>query len=168
VSPRQYAVAYAVAGVIRFAAWVHESDATMRGDVERRGYTLEETTRAMGMMLDDIRIAHPEIAVGPADWSEYLRAEGLPPDFLSAADHPALHVLAARLDGAVVASALAYDFGADCGIYNVGTAERARRRGARHGVDRRSAIRRARARMLDRQPAVDADGRAGVRRRGVP
>src|SRR4051794_10274179 len=32
--------AYAAAGVGRFAAWIHESDATMRGVLERRGYTL--------------------------------------------------------------------------------------------------------------------------------
>jgi ribosomal protein S18 acetylase RimI-like enzyme len=35
----------------------------------------------------------------------------------------------ARLDGAAVATALAFDHGGDCGIYNVGTLERARRRG---------------------------------------
>jgi ribosomal protein S18 acetylase RimI-like enzyme len=29
----------------------------------------------------------------------------------------------------MVAAALAYDFGGDCGIYNVGTVEKARRRG---------------------------------------
>jgi len=29
--------AYAAAGVPRFAAWVHESDEAMRGDLERRG-----------------------------------------------------------------------------------------------------------------------------------
>jgi hypothetical protein len=31
--------AYAAAGVTRFAAWVHESDEAMRGDLKRRGYT---------------------------------------------------------------------------------------------------------------------------------
>jgi predicted GNAT family acetyltransferase len=44
------------------------------------------------------------------------------------ADHAAF-LLAARADGELVAAALAYDFGDDCGIYNVGTVERARRRG---------------------------------------
>ena len=47
--------AYANAGVTRYAAWVHESDRPMRSDLERRGYTLDEVTRAMGMALDDIR-----------------------------------------------------------------------------------------------------------------
>ena len=55
--------------------------------------------------------------------------EGLPPDFLAAADHAAFHLLVARADGELVAAALAYDFADDCGIYNVGTVEMARRRG---------------------------------------
>jgi ribosomal protein S18 acetylase RimI-like enzyme len=121
--------AYAAAGVSRFAARVHERDAGMRGDLERRGYTVEETTRAMGTALDDIRLPRPDHGLGPADWSEYLAAEGLSPEFLATADHGAFHVLVARAGGDIVAAALAYDFDGDCGIYNVGTAARARRRG---------------------------------------
>jgi GNAT superfamily N-acetyltransferase len=120
---------YAAAGVTRFAAWVHESDEPLRAELERRGYTLDTTTRAMGMALDDIAVARPRIDLGPADWSEYLRMDGLPPDFLSAADHASFHLLAVCVDGEMVAAALAYDFGDDCGIYNVGTVEKARRRG---------------------------------------
>src|SRR4051812_41339702 len=37
--------AYAAAGVSSFAAWVHESDEGMRGEVQRRGYTHNESTR---------------------------------------------------------------------------------------------------------------------------
>src|SRR5205807_4289681 len=48
--------ACAAAGVTRFAAWVHESDAAMRSDLDRRGYTLDEVTRAMGMALEEIRL----------------------------------------------------------------------------------------------------------------
>jgi len=48
---------------------------------------------------------------------------------LEHADHAAFHLLAARIDGEMVAAALAYDFGGDSGIYNVGTVEKARRRG---------------------------------------
>jgi ribosomal protein S18 acetylase RimI-like enzyme len=120
---------YAVAGVSNFAAWVHESDPAMRAELERRGYTLDTTTRAMGMALDDIAVPRPHIRLGPADWAEYLRMEGLPPDFLAAADHAAFHLLVARIGGEMVAAALAYDFAGDCGIYNVGTVEKARRRG---------------------------------------
>ena len=121
--------AYGAAGVTRFAAWVHESDEAMRGDLERRGYALDESTRAMGMALDDIRLPRPEIELVPPDWSEYLRIIGVPPNFLSGADPGAYHILVARLDGENVATAMAFDLGSDCGIYNVTTLERARRRG---------------------------------------
>jgi GNAT superfamily N-acetyltransferase len=120
---------YAAAGVARFAAWVHESDEPMHAELEQRGYTLDTTTRAMGMALDDIAVPRPQIALRPARWLEYLTLEGLPLDFLSTADHAAFHVLAARIDGEMVAAALAYDFGDDCGIYNVETVEKARKRG---------------------------------------
>jgi ribosomal protein S18 acetylase RimI-like enzyme len=120
---------YAAAGVARFAAWVHENDEPMRGELDRRGYTLDTTTRAMGMTLDDIGVPRPQIPLRPARWLEYLTMEGLPLDFLRTADHSAFHLLAARADGALVAAALAYDFGDDCGIYNLGTIETARRRG---------------------------------------
>jgi ribosomal protein S18 acetylase RimI-like enzyme len=121
--------AYSAAGVTRFAAWVHESDEAMRTDLERRGYTLDESTRAMGMALDDIRLPRPEIELGPPDWFDYLRIIGVPRGFLSGADHAAFHVLVARLDGENVATAMAFDLGGDCGIYNATTLERARRRG---------------------------------------
>jgi len=120
---------YAGAGVARFAAWVHESDEPMRAELEQRGYTLDTTTRAMGMALDDIAVPRPEIPLRPARWLEYLTIEHLPLDFLATADHAAFHLLAARIDGEMVAAALAYDFGGDCGIYNVGTVEKARKRG---------------------------------------
>lgn len=121
--------AYSSARVTRFAAWVHESDAAMRRDLERRGYTIDESTRAMGMRIDDLRRPRPEIELGSPDWFEYLRILEVPPGFLSGADHNAFHVLVGRLDGENVATAMAFDLGGDCGIYNVTTLERARRRG---------------------------------------
>ena len=121
--------AYAAAGLTSFAAWGHESDRAMRGELERRGYTLDTTTRAMGMALDEIRLPRPAIELSTADWDEYLSMDGLPPDLLAAADHAAFHLLAARADGELIAAALAYDFAGDCGIYNVGTVAKARRRG---------------------------------------
>jgi ribosomal protein S18 acetylase RimI-like enzyme len=120
---------YAAAGVTRFAAWVHERDEAMRTDLERRGYRLDTSTRAMGMALDDIRLPRPEIELGPPDWLEYLRIIGVPPNFLSGADPAAYHVLVARLDGENVATGMAFDLDGDCGIYNVTTLEHARRRG---------------------------------------
>jgi GNAT superfamily N-acetyltransferase len=121
--------AYADVNLDRFAAWVHESDEPMRAELERRGFTVDTTTRAMGMPLERIRVPDPTISLGPAPWSEYLQYERLPPAFLKDADHASFHVLAAREAGTIAAAALAYDQGADCGIYNVGTVEPARRRG---------------------------------------
>ena len=118
---------YAAAGVTRFAAWIRETDDTLRGDLQRRGYVLDTTTRAMGRWLDDL--ADPSIRPEPVTWPEYLASAGLPPDFLRDADHAALHALAVRDDGEIVSAALAYDHDGDCGIYNVETVERARRRG---------------------------------------
>src|SRR6266511_4267705 len=65
--------AYTSAGVDRYAAWVHESDEGMRAELSRRGYILEESTRAMGMSLGDVSIGAPEVELRPADWGEYLR-----------------------------------------------------------------------------------------------
>jgi len=49
--------AYSAAGVERYAAWVHESDEATRRELSARGYTLDQSTRAMGMSLDDIALA---------------------------------------------------------------------------------------------------------------
>jgi ribosomal protein S18 acetylase RimI-like enzyme len=121
--------AYATAGVARFAAWVHERDAALRQALERRGYTRDAATRAMGLALDDFRLPRPALELGPPDWDECLRLLGVPPGLLAEADPAAFHVLVARLGGENVATALAFDHGGDCGIYNVATLERARRRG---------------------------------------
>lgn len=80
--------AYVAAGVDRFTAWVHDSDEAMRDDLERRGYTLDTTTRAMGMALDDIRLPRPDLDLEPADWSDYLKTAGLQPDFLKGPTTP--------------------------------------------------------------------------------
>jgi ribosomal protein S18 acetylase RimI-like enzyme len=120
---------YADADVARFAVWAHESDGALRVELERRGYLLDETTRAMGMELDDLRAPPPEVELAPPDWFEYLRIVGVPPSFLAGADRSVYHVLVARHRGESVATAMAYDHRDDCGIYNVGTVEHARRRG---------------------------------------
>ncbi|MGE5274112.1 MAG: GNAT family N-acetyltransferase [Verrucomicrobiota bacterium] len=121
--------AYARAGVDRFAVWVHESDQAMRDDLERRGYAVAEATRAMGMALDDIRVPPPDIELGPSGLDLHRRILGLPPCLLNGTDRSAVRVLVASLDGENVATALAVDHEGDCGIYNVGTLERARGRG---------------------------------------
>jgi ribosomal protein S18 acetylase RimI-like enzyme len=121
--------AYAAAEVDRFAAWVHESDKAMHADLERRGYALNESTRAMGLMLDDISVPRVEIDRAPAEWEEHLRILGLPPGLLGGIDHSAFHLLVASLDNKNVATAMALDHEDDCGIYNVATLKHARRRG---------------------------------------
>jgi ribosomal protein S18 acetylase RimI-like enzyme len=121
--------AYRQAGISSFAAWVHDSDAGLRADLEERVYTLAESTRAMGMTLDEIRLDRPAVELARADWSEHLRVSELPAQLLSGGSHDAVHILVARLAGENVATAIALDQGTDCGIYNVGTREHARRRG---------------------------------------
>jgi ribosomal protein S18 acetylase RimI-like enzyme len=126
--------AYAAAGVDRFAAWVHESDRVMQTDLERRGYRFDTTTRAMGMTLADARLDKSRIDLAPPDWNEHLRVNELPTDFLARADPAAYRIAIARLDGESVATAIAFQLDGDCGIYNVGTLEHARRRGLASGV----------------------------------
>jgi len=121
--------AYAAAGIPGFAAWVHETDGPMRRDLERRGYRVRETTRAMGMRLEDLRLPRPDVDLAPATVAEHLRLIGVPPTLLRGAGHDAFHILVGRLGGENVATALAFDAGGDRGVYNVGTLEHARRRG---------------------------------------
>ena len=121
--------AYAAAGVDRFAVWVHETDRSTATSLERRGYRLAESTRAMGMELDSIRPPRGTIELGPPDWEEYLRIAELPPGLLTGIDPSAFHVVIGRLDGQSVAAGIALDLDGDCGIYNIGTVEHARRRG---------------------------------------
>ena len=126
------AAAYRSAGVERYAAWVHESDAGMRAELTGRGYALEESTRAMGMALDDLPVGRPAVDLAPLDWPEYLaylEAVGVPGGLLSGADPSAFHTLGARRAGEHVATAIAFDHDGDCGISNMSTVEAARRRG---------------------------------------
>ena len=122
-------IVYRQAGIRRYAAWVHATDSGLRGELEQRGYAITESTRAMGMTLDEIRGTRPEVDVARADWSEHRRVGELPPGLLAAGGHDSYHILVASIDGENVATALAFDLDGDCGIYNVGTLQHARRRG---------------------------------------
>jgi ribosomal protein S18 acetylase RimI-like enzyme len=121
--------AYASAGVDRFAAWVHETDRALQWDLGRRGYRIDTTTRAMGATLNAHRLPRPAVELAPADWHEHLRVAEVPIGLLAAADPAAYRVALARLDGESVATAMAFEFDGDCGVYNVSTLEQARRRG---------------------------------------
>lgn len=121
--------AYAAAGIEGFAAWVHESDAAMCAELSRRGYAIEETTRAMGMALDDVRVPRQELELAAPSFAEHLRVIDVPPGFLAGVDGAALHTPVVRRGGESVASGMAFDHEGDCGIFNVVTVEHARRRG---------------------------------------
>jgi ribosomal protein S18 acetylase RimI-like enzyme len=121
------AAAYSVAGVDRFAAWAHEKDAGLVGALEARGYRFDTSTRAMGMRLDDL----PPRPDGPIEFTDlrtHVAAIGLP-DLLAGVDTDAFRVVVAPSATDPVATAIALRVDGDCGIYNVGTAEHARRRG---------------------------------------
>jgi ribosomal protein S18 acetylase RimI-like enzyme len=122
--------AYAARDVDRYAAWVREGDEALRTAVEARGYRLEETTRAMGMSLDDLSLPRPQLDLAEphADaYADFFRREELDPGLIVAFD--VFHLLIAMDEGDHVTSATAYDHDGDCGIFNVTTLEHARRRG---------------------------------------
>jgi len=125
--------AYGGAGVEHYAAWVHESDAGMAAELGARGYAIAETTRVMGLKLDDPPPRPTAAAeIDPADWAtylNYLHGLGLPETLLTGVNPEAFHVLAARQNGKVVATALGFDHRGDCGIFNMSTIKPARRRG---------------------------------------
>jgi GNAT superfamily N-acetyltransferase len=126
------AAAYGAAGVESYAAWVPEDDARMHAELSGRGYTVVESTRAMGMPLHDIPTPFPDVELGPLEWPDYLdylEGVGVAAGLLDGADPSAFHVLAARRAGETVATAIAFDHCGDCGIYNMSTVEHARRRG---------------------------------------
>ena len=94
--------AYRSAGVDRYAAWVHEGDEGMCAELSGRGYTIAESTRAMGMSLDEVSVSEPRVELAPLDWAEYLEylsLIGVPAGLLSGVDPTAFHSLGARLAG---------------------------------------------------------------------
>jgi GNAT superfamily N-acetyltransferase len=121
--------AYTGAKVDRFAVWAHEGDEALRTDLERRGYMLADSTRAMAMTLDEIRVPRTEVDLAPADWQEHMRIIGAPPGLLGNADLSAFSLVVASLEGESVSTVVALDYEGDCGIYDVATLEHARNRG---------------------------------------
>jgi GNAT superfamily N-acetyltransferase len=120
---------YRHAGIDRYAAWVHESDAPLIADFLGRGYRLSEANRAMSVRLDDLTIPRPELDVVDPGWPEHVRIIEAPEGLLHRLDLRHFRLYAARLAGRPVATAIAFDHDGDCGVYNVGTLPEARRRG---------------------------------------
>src|SRR4051794_31112153 len=90
--------AYAAADIERYAAWVHETDKPMRGDLESRAYTLDTSTRVMGIALADLRVSRPELEIRTGDWPQYLAhlaMDQVPCGLLAGVDSSAFHVLVA-------------------------------------------------------------------------
>jgi GNAT superfamily N-acetyltransferase len=108
---------------------VRERDEAMRHELEARGYTVDTSTRAMGMALDSIPVPRPDVELVRLDWDELLRVFEYPAGLLAGADHSQFHVLSAVLDGEPVSAAMAFDHDGDTGVFNVETLPRARRRG---------------------------------------
>jgi ribosomal protein S18 acetylase RimI-like enzyme len=124
--------AYRCAGIERYAAWVHESDAGMCAELSARGYAVTESTRAMGMVLDALPPACPQVETRSLAWDEYLAflwSDDAPAGLLRGADPTRFHALGAERDGATVCAGVAFDHDGDCGVFNVGTLAAARRRG---------------------------------------
>jgi ribosomal protein S18 acetylase RimI-like enzyme len=123
---------YRDAGVTAYAAWVHESDTAMLEELTSSGFVHQETTWAMGRQLEAMAPAtdtDTDTDVGLGDWEDYLGVLELPPGLLRDADPHDFHVFVGRLDAEPVATGMSFDHDGDCGIYNVGTLDRARRRG---------------------------------------
>jgi len=121
--------AYVRAGIDGYAAWVHDSDTPLIDDLLARGYRLSEATRAMSVRLHATTAPRTELDVIELEWSEHLRIIEAPEGLLRHFDTRRFRLYGARLDGRPVVTAIAFDYDADCGIYNVGTVPEARRRG---------------------------------------
>jgi ribosomal protein S18 acetylase RimI-like enzyme len=120
---------YAERGIERFAVWVHESDAAAAGMLAARGYAYDSSTRSMAMDLADFTSPGvPPLDLAEPDLEAFWRVAevpGMTPGLPSAGAHFYL----ARFEGRPAATLMAFDHEGDCGIYMVGTAPAARRRG---------------------------------------
>ena len=67
--------AYAATSVSRFAAWAHETDRPMHRDLERRGYRIDTTTRAMSAASQTNVYRSTCLKAGPKRKSWYVRTK---------------------------------------------------------------------------------------------
>jgi hypothetical protein len=159
--------AYAAACVTHFAAWVHESDEAMRSDLEQRGYTLDTSTRAMGMALDEIRLLRPQIELPPRTGSSTCASSACRrissrcrPQRLPDPGCTPRRRERRDCDGVRPRRRLR-----DLQRRNAGACPAAR---TRHRADGAPRARCSRARMSNGERPIDRDGRARLRRRRLP
>ena len=83
------------------------------------------------MPLADILVPRRSSSSAPPDWADYLLLAifGVPPRAFSTGPTRRVPPAARPPRRRSVATAMAFDHDGDCGIYNVGTLEHARRRG---------------------------------------
>jgi GNAT superfamily N-acetyltransferase len=122
--------AYRDRGVESYAIWVHESEKTVAGEIEGRGYVYDSSTRTMAMPIADLGEADTsKLELVEPDLAEFHRAFGMPEGLFSELSWQGAHLYLARFNGEDAATLMAFDHEGDCGIYNVATVPTARRRG---------------------------------------
>lgn len=119
---------YDAAGIDGYTVWVREQHSAMAGLLVDRGFRIQESTRAMGLTLDELAVLPPAADVDPVEPSVHLRLIGVP-DLWVAADPEPFKACVVRSGPLEVATAVAFDCLGDCGIFNVVTIPSARRRG---------------------------------------
>jgi GNAT superfamily N-acetyltransferase len=121
--------AYGAQGIEQFAVWAHEAETGIATALEERGYSYDSSTRTMAMAIDGLptvdTVGLEVVESGLDEFWAVDDTEGLLPGL----DPSGAYFYVARLDGTDVGTLMAFDHEGDCGIYMVGTAPTARRRG---------------------------------------
>lgn len=121
---------YAERGVDRYAVWAHESDGATASGLRARGFAYDSSTRTMAMPTADLAdldtsvldLAEPSLA-------EFHRLHELEDGFFPELPGDVVRLYVARSGGVGAGGLMTVDHEGDCGIYIVGTAAPARRRG---------------------------------------
>jgi len=121
--------AYAERGIERFAVWTQSTGEEIGSLVEAWGYRYDTSTAIMGMEIGELVETDTTVLdLAETDLADFWRVAevpGLAPEL----DAEGGHFYVSRLAGEPVATLMAFDHDRDCGIYMVGTALGARRRG---------------------------------------
>jgi ribosomal protein S18 acetylase RimI-like enzyme len=121
--------AYAERGIERFAVWTRSVGEEVGPLIRARGYRHDTSTAIMAMEIGELVEADTSVLdPAEADLAEFWRVAevpGLAPEL----DPEGAYFYVSRLAGEHVATLMTFDHDRDCGIYMVGTAPAARRRG---------------------------------------